>query len=68
MDRQRSADYFEVRRTSALMERPLLARSGRSVLVGCQKFGREVRGPPSHHSDSLRTSIMRDVARTVISK
>jgi hypothetical protein len=25
MERQRSADYFEVRRTSALMERPLLA-------------------------------------------
>jgi hypothetical protein len=25
MDRQQSAGYFEVRRTSALMERPLLA-------------------------------------------
>ena len=28
MDRQPSAGYFEVRRTSALMERPLLALSG----------------------------------------
>ena len=31
MDRQRSAGYFEVRRTSAFMERPLLARSGHSL-------------------------------------
>jgi len=44
MDRQRSAGYFEVRRTSALMERPLLARK-----VDVRGLGSKVcRGPPVH--------------------
>jgi len=44
MDRQRSAGYFDVRRTSALMERPLLARK-----LDVRGLGSKVcrGGPPS---------------------
>src|SRR6202034_1143988 len=38
MDRQGSTDYFEVRRTSALMERPLLAQSKLSTSVKCERM------------------------------
>src|SRR5260370_27022652 len=40
----------------SLWGRPVLARSGSSVLMDCQNSAGSLGGPPSHHSDSLRTS------------